>query len=622
MKVFVSSTYADLIDYRSAVTRAILSAGDVPEDMLYWPADDDEGLEVSLRRLRASDVVVLVLAHRYGTVPNGSQESITHLEFKEALAKRIPVLAFVVDPEFPWPPKHVDTGESERKRLETFRQRVREHGTWRAFTTPESLEAAVGQSIAAHKAKSAPPRLPVFVEKRCQTVQRRESIYHTPDCIVQIGTAPDGLPLALYISRSLNFDAWISGIATGLGRTMDDRFVHDLREKLAYEARTYAISRGRVDSSQRPIGHQTQLYVARRSIADAVSPSVFASLVKNDRMPGMAQATEQPTILSGLEVRGGWFPRITSMGGVNKFMCLSLDTEEVWIGSWTVDAGQNRLHLLRPFIEEGLERMPGVEFIVNRGIPGMGQVVTRTSNIDEWQKAWSDALATADDDEFDALQSQIRVPRAAIAELLLQLIGEVANTHDTGRIHGDIKPSNALVSRRAPMLIDEIGLNPGEVSPAATIGFSPPEQLSRQPLTFAADVYSLGTFTLGVVGGQQLGRQSSYSLPDGKVAVVVRDPTVYLDPASTVLPPEGRKPWFSLIERSLRSDPAQRWPTAKEMHAALAEVIATSPLRGYVTISYAFGVRPSLLRMTDGSLKAGWVIGDAVVPGRAQPSHV
>jgi hypothetical protein len=87
--VFVSSTYQDLTGYRAAVTRAILTGENVPDDMLYWPAEEDRALDASLRRVRASGLVVLILAHRYGTVPSGAQASITELEINEALACNI-----------------------------------------------------------------------------------------------------------------------------------------------------------------------------------------------------------------------------------------------------------------------------------------------------------------------------------------------------------------------------------------------------------------------------------------------------------------------------------------------------------------------------------------------------
>ena len=147
VRVFVSSTYQDLTGYRAVVTRAILTGENIPDDMLYWPAEEDRALDASLRRVRASDLVVLILAHRYGTVPPGAQASITELEINEALACNIPVLAYLVDPTYDWPPPYVDIDPMARARLERFRQDIQQRVVTKSFTTPESLEVAVAHGL-------------------------------------------------------------------------------------------------------------------------------------------------------------------------------------------------------------------------------------------------------------------------------------------------------------------------------------------------------------------------------------------------------------------------------------------------------------------------------------------
>src|SRR5215207_1688333 len=97
MRVFVSSTFVDLTEYRTAVTRAILAAGDIPEDMLYWPAEENRPVDVCLRRLRSSDLLVLIMAHRYGFISLESEKSVTELEFDTAISLGKPVLAYCVN---------------------------------------------------------------------------------------------------------------------------------------------------------------------------------------------------------------------------------------------------------------------------------------------------------------------------------------------------------------------------------------------------------------------------------------------------------------------------------------------------------------------------------------------
>ena len=79
-RVFISSTFKDLEVWRQAAFEAIQSLGGVGENMIYWSADDREPSDLSISRVRSSDALVLILAHRYGFIPSGSSYSITELD--------------------------------------------------------------------------------------------------------------------------------------------------------------------------------------------------------------------------------------------------------------------------------------------------------------------------------------------------------------------------------------------------------------------------------------------------------------------------------------------------------------------------------------------------------------
>src|ERR1700733_12797260 len=94
MRIFVASSYDDLQNHREAATRAILPGGNISEVRCPWPARGSPPLEVSLDKVRSCDLLILLIAHRYGAAPEGKSASITELEFGEAVARGIPVLAF------------------------------------------------------------------------------------------------------------------------------------------------------------------------------------------------------------------------------------------------------------------------------------------------------------------------------------------------------------------------------------------------------------------------------------------------------------------------------------------------------------------------------------------------
>ncbi|MBN2008050.1 SUMF1/EgtB/PvdO family nonheme iron enzyme [candidate division KSB1 bacterium] len=105
--VFISSTKEDLEPYRAAARDAALKAKCQPVMMDYFAADGHPTLETCLEKVQSCDVLVVIVAHRYGWIPkhksNRSKKSITWLECQRALDDGKQVLAFLVDEKFSWP---------------------------------------------------------------------------------------------------------------------------------------------------------------------------------------------------------------------------------------------------------------------------------------------------------------------------------------------------------------------------------------------------------------------------------------------------------------------------------------------------------------------------------------
>ncbi|MBM4027214.1 MAG: DUF4062 domain-containing protein, partial [Planctomycetes bacterium] len=109
--VFISSTAEDLkpTGYRAAARDAALAAGFYPEMQEYWAAKDNPPLRECLAKVAGADVLVVIVAYRYGWVPPDQQEknakkrkSITWLECEKARADGKKVLVFLVDKDHPW----------------------------------------------------------------------------------------------------------------------------------------------------------------------------------------------------------------------------------------------------------------------------------------------------------------------------------------------------------------------------------------------------------------------------------------------------------------------------------------------------------------------------------------
>ena len=68
-RIFISSTDADLKEFRAVARDAALGADCKPEMHDYWPAKDNPPLDKCLEQVAKSKALVVIVTHRYGWVP-------------------------------------------------------------------------------------------------------------------------------------------------------------------------------------------------------------------------------------------------------------------------------------------------------------------------------------------------------------------------------------------------------------------------------------------------------------------------------------------------------------------------------------------------------------------------
>jgi Domain of unknown function (DUF4062) len=96
LQVFVSSTYTDLKEERQAAVEAILTAGHIPAGMELFTAGDQSQMDVIKRWIDESDVFLLILGGRYGSLEPTSQKSYIEVEYEYAHETRKPSFAVVI----------------------------------------------------------------------------------------------------------------------------------------------------------------------------------------------------------------------------------------------------------------------------------------------------------------------------------------------------------------------------------------------------------------------------------------------------------------------------------------------------------------------------------------------
>jgi energy-coupling factor transporter ATP-binding protein EcfA2 len=146
-RVYVSSTYTDLRDYRAKVRDDLIQQGHEGVAMEYYVAEDRPPVKKCLEDVAACDLYVGIFAWRYGWVPeedNPEGWSITEMEYREARRCNKTCFIFFLDGQMPWPPDYIDDDKTKIKRL---RAELSERHGGQPFTSPDHLASQVKGAI-------------------------------------------------------------------------------------------------------------------------------------------------------------------------------------------------------------------------------------------------------------------------------------------------------------------------------------------------------------------------------------------------------------------------------------------------------------------------------------------
>jgi len=97
LQVFISSTYQDLIPERQAAIEAILKSGNIPAGMELFIAGDRSQWEVIQRWIGESDIYMVIIGGRYGSIEPSSGLSYTEMEYDFAVSSGKPHFAVVIN---------------------------------------------------------------------------------------------------------------------------------------------------------------------------------------------------------------------------------------------------------------------------------------------------------------------------------------------------------------------------------------------------------------------------------------------------------------------------------------------------------------------------------------------
>ena len=162
MKVFLSSTFLDLVEEREAVLRALRQMRTSTLAMEDFLASPSTPVDTALEHLRASDLMILVIGSKAGSLlPGGLGGTYTSAEYDELIRLGKEALPFVkYEKRWPWSKRatwrNKERSSKKRQALEDFKNRVGNNQTWDEFSNPDQLVSGVILAINRWESKGRP----------------------------------------------------------------------------------------------------------------------------------------------------------------------------------------------------------------------------------------------------------------------------------------------------------------------------------------------------------------------------------------------------------------------------------------------------------------------------------
>lgn len=127
-QVFISSTYEDLKTERQAAISCLLDMNCIPVGMEQFPASSLSQWEYIKKMIDMSDYYLLIVAGKYGSIDPEENISYTEKEYRYAIHKKMPILAFLHKNIDSLPAIKVGATDEERERVKNFHNTVKEAG--------------------------------------------------------------------------------------------------------------------------------------------------------------------------------------------------------------------------------------------------------------------------------------------------------------------------------------------------------------------------------------------------------------------------------------------------------------------------------------------------------------
>lgn len=145
-KIFVSSTYTDLVDERQEVFKALIEKGHFPVGMEAFPSINMKQLEYIKEIIDDCDYYILIVAGMYGTLAEDGI-SYTEKEYEYALSKNIPTMNFIHEDYKKLSGNKIEDTDTGKAKLEAFIQKASTDNVRTTYNNVDQLIRKIYNSL-------------------------------------------------------------------------------------------------------------------------------------------------------------------------------------------------------------------------------------------------------------------------------------------------------------------------------------------------------------------------------------------------------------------------------------------------------------------------------------------
>lgn len=410
-----------------------------------------------------------------------------------------------------------------------------------------------------------------------------------PTLVVDVGTAPDGLPWLLAIDRTPRLSLLYQSVVAAFELSSADELPDGVKRALATDVASGLMGVHTVTVG----GKAVDVYVSRRSLSRLVGDTLLSQLlIASDDTPAASNpvhhcATSANPIGSGYADEVDRFERALRESQTRRHLLVAVTDGSAHVGGVTPEDRALRTPSgpVRRLVRESLAALSGTRAIFDLDgqrwevpLADTGEYVTSLARVGETYRGGTVSYA---------------VPRQSILETLVRLARELGALHQRGLVHGDLSPANVLVEDGRAVAFDALGVERGQVAFAGTFDWAAPEQVLARPLDPRADVFAVGKMLCALVGGVPFGEKTTYTVPTGGLeatdVAMLKTDGVYVDTQGTEHGRDWQAAWQDLLARCLSFDRERRPADGPALADELAELAGRFALDGRIVISGSFG---------------------------------